>query len=158
MYGEDRTLNENNTLNTEAIHNPGTDAPPRDYKNCPSFPRVQLPCPLSSSPHSLFIDYPITAFSKWVSLRRLSQPVTVSTSPRRMKLSPCTIGDICTTLASLITRENSMLDFNFEGTITNQRNRFDNSYDRGQPLKVAIGTGRVIKGLCAVPLWILYSH
>lgn len=51
-----------------------------------------------------------------------------------------------------------MLDFNFEGTITNQRNRFDNSYDRGQPLKVAIGTGRVIKGLCAVPLWILYSH
>ncbi|KAB8271268.1 hypothetical protein BDV30DRAFT_213736 [Aspergillus minisclerotigenes] len=28
----------------------------------------------------------------------------------------------------------------------NKGNQFDNSYDRGQPLKVAIGTGRVIKG------------
>lgn len=39
----------------------------------------------------------------------------------------------------------------YHGTLASNGNKFDSSYDRGQPFQTAIGVGRVIRGAFVKP-------
>lgn len=44
------------------------------------------------------------------------------------------------------TKSGDKIDVHYRGTLASDGTQFDASYDRGQPLSFAVGTGRVIKG------------
>ena len=44
------------------------------------------------------------------------------------------------------TQKGDKIDVHYRGTLASDGSEFDASYNRGQPLSFAVGTGRVIKG------------
>ncbi|KAK5097505.1 Peptidyl-prolyl cis-trans isomerase fpr2 [Lithohypha guttulata] len=44
------------------------------------------------------------------------------------------------------TKSGDQIDVHYRGTLASDGSEFDASYNRGQPLSFAVGTGRVIKG------------
>lgn len=44
------------------------------------------------------------------------------------------------------TKSGDKIDVHYRGTLASDGTEFDASYNRGQPLSFAVGTGRVIKG------------
>merc|ERR1712000_66453 len=44
------------------------------------------------------------------------------------------------------TQKGDMVSMHYHGTLADTGNKFDASYDRGQPLRFKVGSGQVIKG------------
>lgn len=54
------------------------------------------------------------------------------------------------------TTKGDTVQMHYRGRLQESGEEFDASYNRGQPLVFALGTGRVIKGLAPLPLSLLY--